>query len=45
LVTLNNASGAVGIGGGVYTLGTFTYDSQTFIIFNFATTSGDNIGP
>jgi hypothetical protein len=45
LVTLNQANGAPGLGGGIYTLGTFTFVAQTFIIFNEASTSGDNIGP
>ncbi len=53
IITLNAAldgdgkAGAdgAGIGGGVYTLGTFTLDAATFINFNFASTSGDNIGP
>ena len=45
LVILNVAVGAPGIGGGVYTLGTFTYDAQTLILFNHASTSHDNIGP
>jgi len=45
VVTLNRANGSPGIGGGVYTVGTLTFDSQTFIVFNFASTSGDNIGP
>ena len=44
LVTLNEADGAPGIGGGVYTLGTFT-DLFTLIVGNHASTSGDNIGP
>src|SRR5665213_1721961 len=44
LVTLNSADGAPGIGGGVYSLGTFTH-TMTPIVFNFASTSGDNIGP
>jgi hypothetical protein len=34
-----------GIGGGVYNLGTFTPNAATFILFNFASTSGNNIGP
>lgn len=44
-VTLNQADGSPGIGGGVYTLGTFTYDPMTSILFNDASTSGDNVGP
>jgi hypothetical protein len=43
-VTFNVADGTPGIGGGVYTVGTFT-DALTVIMFNFASTSGDNIGP
>jgi hypothetical protein len=45
LVTLNRARGARGIGGGIYTVGTFTFDAQTVIFFNQASTSGNNIGP
>jgi hypothetical protein len=45
LVTLNQANGGPGIGGGVYTLGTFTLDAATVIIFNYASTSDNNIGP
>jgi hypothetical protein len=45
LVTLNQADGSPGIGGGVYTLGMFAYDAQTLIILNHASTGGDNIGP
>jgi parallel beta-helix repeat protein len=37
-------SNGAGIGGGVYSLGTFTFDVDTVIFFNFASTSGDNIG-
>jgi hypothetical protein len=44
-VTLNAADGSPGIGGGVFTLGTFSKDALTFIIGNFASTSGNNIGP
>jgi hypothetical protein len=53
LVTHNDADGGegkgggadgAGIGGGVYTLGTFT-DLLTRIVGNDASTSGDNIGP
>jgi len=44
LVTLNLAIGTPGIGGGIYTLGTFTHDAQTLIILNDASTSGNNIG-
>lgn len=45
LVTQNQADGGPGIGGGIYSLGTFTFDANTFIVFNHASTSGDNIGP
>ena len=34
-----------GIGGGVFTLGTFSYDALTVIADNHASTSDDNIGP
>jgi hypothetical protein len=34
-----------GIGGGVYNLGTFTFDAATIIFLNFAPTSGNNVGP
>jgi hypothetical protein len=45
---LNEAQGGAGgegSGGGVYKLGTFTFNAATFLLFNFASTSGDNIGP
>jgi fibronectin-binding autotransporter adhesin len=45
LVTQNQANGSPGIGGGIYTVGTFTYDSLTVIKNNHASTSGNNIGP
>ena len=45
LVTLNEADGTPGIGGGVYTQGPFTADARTVILFNHASTSGDNVGP
>lgn len=45
LVTLNEALGSPGIGGGVYNLGTFTFDSLTSITGNIASTSGNDIGP
>ena len=45
LVTHNHANGSPGIGGGIYTLGTFTVDASTLILFNFASTSGNNIAP
>jgi hypothetical protein len=44
-VTRNQAHGSPGIGGGVYTLGTFTYDVATVIVHNHASTSGDDLGP
>ena len=44
VVTQNQADGCPGIGGGVYTLGTFSYDASTIILFNHASTNGDNIG-
>jgi hypothetical protein len=44
VVTQNQADGFPGIGGGIYTLGTFTYDAFTVIKDNRASTSGDNIG-
>jgi hypothetical protein len=43
LVILNRADGDPGIGGGVYNLGTFTFDVLSFIKFNEASTSHDNI--
>jgi hypothetical protein len=44
-VTQNNAIGSPGIGGGIYNLGTFTFDSGSAITNNNASTSGNNIGP
>jgi hypothetical protein len=44
-VTGNHANGSPGIGGGVYNLGTFTFDVFTVITKNHASTSGDDIGP
>ena len=44
VVTLNQANGSPEIGGGIYTLGTFT-DTSTVIEDNHASTSGNNIGP
>ena len=44
-MTLNQAAGAQGIGGGIYTLGAFTPDALTVIAHNHASTSGDDIGP
>jgi predicted outer membrane repeat protein len=45
VVTDNHANGAPGIGGGIYTVGTFSVDPFTVIKKNHASTSGDNIGP
>ena len=45
LVALNEALGSPGIGGGVYTLGTFSFDASTSITTNKASTSGNDIGP
>jgi hypothetical protein len=44
-VTQNHANGSPGIGGGVYTTGTFYYDASDTITDNHAGTSDDNIGP
>jgi hypothetical protein len=44
-VTQNHANGSTGIGGGVYSVGTFTVDALTVIDDNHASTNGDNIGP
>jgi fibronectin-binding autotransporter adhesin len=43
LVTLNQAIGATGIGGGIYTIGAFSFDPLTIIFLNKASTHGDNI--
>lgn len=45
LVILNQAIGAPGIGGGVYTVGTFSDNASTVIKLNHASTSGNDIGP
>jgi hypothetical protein len=45
LITQNVAIGSPGIGGGIYTLGTFTFDASTVIKHNHASTSGNEIGP
>ena len=45
LVTQNQADGAPGIGGGIFSLGTLTFDANTLITSNHASTSGNNIGP
>ena len=44
-VTQNQANGTPGIGGGIYTIGTFSVHSFTVIEDNHASTSGNNIGP
>jgi hypothetical protein len=44
-VTQNHANGSPGIGGGIYNLGTFSFDSATVIEDNKASTSNDNIFP
>ncbi len=44
-VTQNQANGTPGIGGGIYTIGTFSVNSFTVIEDNHASTSGNNIGP
>jgi hypothetical protein len=51
-ITGNQALGAAAasafgdaFGGGIYALGTFSYDTFTVIDVNHASTSGDNIGP
>ncbi len=41
----HGGSDGQGIGGGVYDLGTFTFDAASVILFNFASTNGSNIGP
>jgi hypothetical protein len=35
----------LGIGGGVFTIGTFSFDATTVIKKNHASTSNDDIGP
>ena len=44
-VKKNHANGHPGIGGGIYSLGTFTFDAATDISGNHASTSNDNIFP
>jgi hypothetical protein len=44
-VTQNQANGHPGIGGGVYSLVTFSADVLTVIRQNHASASGDDIGP
>ena len=44
-ITLNQAAGVAGIGGGVYVLGTFTYDVTTIINHNKARSLDNNIAP
>jgi hypothetical protein len=41
----SGGSDGQGIGGGVYAIGTFSFDSTTVINKNHASTSNDNIGP
>jgi hypothetical protein len=45
VVLLNQAEGSTGIGGGVYTLGTYIADSSTVVKHNHATSGGGNVGP
>jgi hypothetical protein len=45
LVTLNDALGSPGVGGGVYNLGTLSFDASTSITGNTASTSGNDVGP
>jgi hypothetical protein len=45
LVTQNHTKGHPGIGGGVYTVGTFSAEVLTVIKQTHASTSGDDIGP
>jgi hypothetical protein len=45
LVTQNHANGHPGIGGAVYTVGTFSADVLSVIKQNHASTRGDDIGP
>jgi hypothetical protein len=45
VVLLNQAEGSIGIGGGVYTLGTFTEVGSTVVKHNHASTGGDDVGP
>jgi hypothetical protein len=44
-VTKNHVDGSPGVGGGIYTLGIFTFDASTVIKDNHASTDDDNIGP
>lgn len=43
--TSRGGSGGLGIGGGVYNLGVFTFDLFTVINENHASTSNDDIFP
>src|SRR5205823_9476639 len=43
--TGNHANGSPGIGGGVYNLGTFTFDPATDVSGNHASTSNNDIFP
>jgi hypothetical protein len=44
-VTQNHANGSPGLGGGVFTLGTFSDDASTVIVDNHASTGDNNFGP
>jgi hypothetical protein len=44
-VTQNHANGSPGIGGGVYNVGTFSFDALTVIKDNHASTADDDLGP
>ena len=44
-VTQNHANGSPGVGGGVYNLGTFSFDALTDISANHASTSNVDIFP
>ena len=44
-MTQNQAAGTPGLGGGIYNVGTFSFDSLTVIKHNHASTGGDNVGP
>jgi hypothetical protein len=44
-LALGGGPAGQGIGGGVYRLGSFSFDSATDIEKNHASTSNDNVGP
>jgi hypothetical protein len=44
-LALAGGLGGQGIGGGVYHLGVFSFDSRTIVVKNHAATSNDNVGP